>query len=189
MFYIGTYRSVLSDQIYFFSLTGQNQIYMDIQSEDVMNLKRDTKAGIAGIIAVLLFFIETQNMTQRPNLIEPGPRMMPYVGLFLILISSVMLLIRGLKNRDEEKPYFPEGGIKKVIIGFSEVLLYGILLTLFGFLPTTPFAMFAFVNTLKGTEKVKWWQNALISIMVTLCLYAMFVLGFRIKLPAGILFR
>ena len=34
------------------------------------------------------------------------------------------------------------------------------------------------VNRLKGTEKVKWWQNALISIMVTLCLYAMFVLGF-----------
>ena len=140
-----------------------------------MKCKRNTITGIVGIIAVILCFIIMQSMRQIPNLIEPGPRLMPTVGLILILVSSIMLLINGLRDKKEEKPYFPEGGVKK--------------LTLFGFLITTPFAMFAFVNMLKEDEKVTWWQAVLISIVVTAFLYGMFVIGFQIKLPSGILFN
>ena len=49
--------------------------------------------------------------------------------------------------------------------------------------------MFAFVNMLKEDEKVTLWQAALISIAVTAFLYGMFVIGFQIKLPSGILFK
>ncbi len=153
-----------------------------------MKLKRNTITGIAGIIAVVFFCIQTQSMREVPNLIEPGPRMMPYVALALILLSSIMLLIQGLKDKSVEKPYFPEGGIKKITFAYLELVIYGIALTLLGFLITTPFAMFAFVNTLKGDDEVKWWQNVIISIAVTAFLYGMFVMGFQIKLPSGILF-
>ena len=142
-----------------------------------------------GIIAVILCFIIMQSMRQIPNLIEPGPRLMPTVGLILILVSSIMLLINGLRDKKEEKPYFPEGGVKKLVFAFALLCVYGILLTLFGFLITTPFAMFAFVNMLKEDEKVTWWQAVLISIVVTAFLYGMFVIGFQIKLPSGILFN
>lgn len=114
---------------------------------------------------------------------------MPTVGLILILVSSIMLLINGLRDKKEEKPYFPEGGVKKLVFAYALLCVYGILLTLFGFLSTTPFAMFAFVNMLKEDEKVTWWQAALISIVVTAFLYGMFVIGFQIKLPSGILFN
>ena len=154
-----------------------------------MKCKRNTITGIVGIIAVILCFIIMQSMRQIPNLIEPGPRLMPTVGLILILVSSIMLLINGLRDKKEEKPYFPEGGVKKLVFAFALLCVYGILLTLFGFLITTPFAMFAFVNMLKEDEKVTWWQAVLISIVVTAFLYGMFVLGFQIKLPSGILFN
>ena len=154
-----------------------------------MKCKRNTITGIVGIIAVILCFIIMQSMRQVPNLIEPGPRLMPTVGLILILVSSIMLLIDGLRDKKEEKPYFPEGGVKKLVFAFALLCVYGILLTLFGFLITTPFAMFAFVNMLKEDEKVTWWQAVLISIVVTAFLYGMFVIGFQIKLPSGILFN
>ena len=154
-----------------------------------MKCKRNTITGIVGIIAVILCFIIMQSMRQIPNLIEPGPRLMPTVGLILILVSSIMLLINGLRDKKEEKPYFPEGGVKKLVFAFALLCVYGILLTLFGFLITTPFAMFAFVNMLKEDEKVTWWQAVLISIVVTAFLSGMFVIGFQIKLPSGILFN
>lgn len=154
-----------------------------------MKCKRNTITGIVGIIAVIICFIIMQSMRQVPNLIEPGPRLMPTVGLILILLSSIMLLINGLRDKKEEKPYFPEGGVKKLVFAYALLCIYGILLTLFGFLITTPFAMFAFVNMLKEDEKVTWWQAVLISIAVTAFLYGMFVIGFQIKLPSGILFN
>lgn len=154
-----------------------------------MKCKRNTITGIVGIIAVIICFIIMQSMRQVPNLIEPGPRLMPTVGLILILLSSIMLLINGLRDKKEEKPYFPEGGVKKLVFAYALLCIYGILLTLFGFLITTPFAMFAFVNMLKEDEKVTWWQAVLISIVVTAFLYGMFVIGFQIKLPSGILFN
>lgn len=154
-----------------------------------MKCKRNTITGIVGIIAVIICFIIMQSMRQVPNLIEPGPRLMPTVGLILILVSSIMLLINGLRDKKEEKPYFPEGGVKKLVFAYALLCIYGILLTLFGFLITTPFAMFTFVNMLKEDEKVTWWQAVLISIVVTVFLYGMFVIGFQIKLPSGILFN
>lgn len=154
-----------------------------------MKCKRNTITGIVGIIAVIICFIIMQSMRQVPNLIEPGPRLMPTVGLSLILVSSIMLLSNGLRDKKEEKPYFPEGGVKKLVFAYALLCIYGILLTLFGFLATTPFAMFAFVNMLKEDEKVTLWQAALISIAVTAFLYGMFVIGFQIKLPSGILFN
>lgn len=154
-----------------------------------MKCKRNTITGIVGIIAVIICFIIMQSMRQVPNLIEPGPRLMPTVGLILILLSSIMLLINGLRDKKEEKPYFPEGGVKKLVFAYALLCIYGILLTLFGFLATTPFAMFTFVNMLKEDEKVTWWQAVLISIAVTAFLYGMFVIGFQIKLPSGILFN
>ena len=154
-----------------------------------MKCKRNTITGIVGIISVIICFIIMQSMRQVPNLIEPGPRLMPTVGLILILVSSIMLLINGLRDKKEEKPYFPEGGVKKLVFAYALLCIYGILLTLFGFLITTPFAMFTFVNMLKEDEKVTWWQAVLISIAVTAFLYGMFVIGFQIKIPSGILFN
>ena len=138
-----------------------------------MKLKRDAITGIVGLSWSLIWFILIQTQTKVPKkLLEPGPRLLPYVALVVVGVSSLMLLIKGLRDwkRDPkpDKPYFPKGGVLKVT--------------------TAPFAIFAFIYDLKGNSTVKPLNAAIISVLVTAGLYLMFVVGFQVKLPTGIIF-
>ncbi len=172
-------------------------------------MKRDTITGITGLAGSLIWLILIQYQTRQPaNLLEPGPRLLPYVSFFIVAISSLMLLIEGIQsgrsarrrgascgderlNQDaaQEKPYFPKGGVLKVTKSYGMLVLYGVAMAFVGFLLSTPFACFAFIYDLKGAAKVKPLIVALISMAVTFGLYAMFVFGFQISLPVGILFE
>lgn len=159
-----------------------------------MKMKRDTITGVVGLTGSLIWLFLIQYQTKQPaNLLEPGPRLLPYVSFFIVAISSLMLLIEGIRSGQgdaaKEKPYFPKGGILKVTRSYCMLVLYGIAMAFVGFLLSTPFACFAFIYDLKGATKVKPLAAALISLAVTFGLYAMFVFGFQITLPAGILFE
>ncbi len=159
-----------------------------------MKLKRDAVTGIVGIIGsfIYLFLIQIQTR-QPPNLLEPGPRLFPYVAFALVLFSSVMLLIKGLrdwkKDPKPDKPYFPKGGILKITRSFLLLVLTAVGLSIFGFRITAPFATFAFIYDLRGEAKIKPIPTAIIAIAVSAVLYVMFVYGFQVKLPEGILFK
>ena len=68
------------------------------------------------------------------------------------------------------------------------LVIYAVAMNWLGFLITTPFATVAFIYDLKGNSKLKLVPSIAIAILVTAGLYAMFVWGFQVKLPAGILF-
>ena len=154
-----------------------------------MKMRRDMVTGIVGLLACIFFFIMTQQVRQPANLLEPGPRLLPYVAIFLIGISSIALIVKGYKEREiAEKPYFPKGGVLKVTRSFLMLVVYAIAMTYLGFVITTPFATAAFIYDLKGNSEVKPVSTAIISVVVTAALYAMFVFAFQIKLPAGVLF-
>lgn len=156
----------------------------------MMKLRRDTVTGIVGLMGCAFFLFMTQSIRQPANLLEPGPRLLPYVALALIAMSSIALIIKGVKERHiEEKPYFPKGGILKVSKSYLILVVYAIAMTWLGFLVTTPFATVAFIYDLKGSTKVKLVPSIIIAIAITAALYAMFVFGFQVKLPAGILFE
>lgn len=155
-----------------------------------MKLRRDTVTGIVGLVFCVIALVLIQQIRQPVNLLEPGPRLMPYVAVFLIAVTSVAILIQGIKDRDkEEKPYFPKGGVKKIVRSLVLLTSYSLALYFVGFLPSTPFATFAFMYDLKGNSKVKLLTAVIFSIAVTLGLYAMFAFGFQVKLPTGILFE
>ena len=150
-----------------------------------MKMRRDMVTGIVGLLTCVFFCFMTLQVRQPAKLLEPGPRLLPFVALFLIGISSIALIIRGSK---EEKPYFPKGGVLKVTKSFLMLVLYAVAMTYLGFVITTPFATAAFIYDLKGNSEVKPVSTAIISVVVTAALYAMFVFAFQIKLPAGVLF-
>lgn len=154
-------------------------------------MRRDMVTGITGVIGSIIFLYLTMTQIRDiPNLLEPGPRLMPYTALVLIFASSVGLMIRGYLDRTKsEKPYFPKGGVRKISISYLLLVAFGISMSLFGFLITTPLATYTFIYNLKGENKVKKVSVLIISILVTLSLYSMFVYGFKIKLPTGILFN
>ena len=73
-----------------------------------MKMRRDMVTGIVGLITCVLFLIMTFQVRQPAKLLEPGPRLLPFVAIFLIGISSIALIIRGYKDRAiEEKPTSP----------------------------------------------------------------------------------
>lgn len=155
-----------------------------------MKLRRDAITGIVGLVGCGLFLYLTQAIRQPAKLLEPGPRLLPYVAIGLIAMSSIALIIKGYMDRaKEEKPYFPKGGLLKITKSYLMLVFYAVAMTYLGFLLTTPFATFGFIYDLKGNSKVRLVPAVIISIVVTACLYAMFVFGFQIKLPAGILFE
>lgn len=156
-------------------------------------MKRDAVTGLVGLVASVIWIVLIQvQTTQPPNLLEPGPRLLPYVAFAVVFISSVMLLIKGLrdwkKDPKPDKPYFPKGGKLKVTKSYLMLVVYGVLMGIFGFLITTPFACFAFIYDLKGNSQVKPVTAVIVAVLVTAGLYAMFVYGFQVKLPAGVIF-
>ena len=154
-----------------------------------MKMRHDLVTGIVGLLTCIFFFIMTQQVRQPANLLEPGPRLLPYVAIFLIGISSIALIVKGYKEREiAEKPYFPKGGVIKVTKSFLMLVIYAVAMTYLGFVITTPFATAAFIYDLKGNSEVKPVSTVIISVVVTAVLYAMFVFAFQIKLPAGVLF-
>lgn len=159
-----------------------------------MKLKRDAVTGIVGLVWSVIWFILIQTQTKMPpKLLEPGPRLLPYVALVIVAGSSLALLLKGLrdwkKDPKPDKPYFPKGGILKVTKSYLLLVATAIGMAIFGFLITAPVAMFAFIYDLKGKNQVKPVNAVLISVLVTAGLYAMFVFGFQVKLPAGIIFK
>ena len=154
-----------------------------------MKMRHDMVTGIVGLLTCIFFFIMTQQVRQPANLLEPGPRLLPYVAIFLIGISSIALIVKGYKEREiAEKPYFPKGGVIKVTKSFLMLVIYAVAMTYLGFVITTPFATAAFIYDLKGNSEVKPVSTVIISVVVTAVLYAMFVFAFQIKLPASVLF-
>ena len=154
-----------------------------------MKMRHDMVTGIVGLLTCIFFFIMTQQVRQPANLLEPGPRLLPYVAIFLIGISSIALIVKGYKEREiAEKPYFPKGGVIKVTKSFLMLVIYAVAMTYLGFVITTSFATAAFIYDLKGNSEVKPVSTVIISVVVTAVLYAMFVFAFQIKLPAGVLF-
>ena len=154
-----------------------------------MKMRHDMVTGIVGLLTCIFFFIMTQQVRQPANLLEPGPRLLPYVAIFMIGISSIALIVKGYKEREiAEKPYFPKGGVIKVTKSFLMLVIYAVAMTYLGFVITTPFATAAFIYDLKGNSEVKPVSTVIISVVVTAVLYAMFVFAFQIKLPAGVLF-
>ena len=154
-----------------------------------MKMRHDMVTGIVGLLTCIFFFIMTQQVRQPANRLEPGPRLLPYVAIFLIGISSIALIVKGYKEREiAEKPYFPKGGVIKVTKSFLMLVIYAVAMTYLGFVITTPFATAAFIYDLKGNSEVKPVSTVIISVVVTAVLYAMFVFAFQIKLPAGVLF-
>ena len=154
-----------------------------------MKMRHDMVTGIVGLLTCIFFFIMTQQVRQPANLLEPGPRLLPYVAIFLIGISSIALIVKGYKEREiAEKPYFPKGGVIKVTKSFLMLVIYAVAMTYLGFVITTPFATAAFIYDLKGNSEVKPVSTVIISVVVTAVLYAMVVFAVRSKLPAGVLF-
>lgn len=138
--------------------------------------------AVAGLIIILL----TSNIPVPGNLTEPGPRIFPYISGIGILLCGVGMTLT--KSIQQEKKAPVKGGKKRLVIISIALVLYYAALSLVGFLVATPFACFAFIKILNGNEKVNTIFATVLSLVVTIGLYFLFVEAFKIYLPVGMIF-
>ena len=57
-----------------------------------MKMRRDMVTGIVGLLTCVFFCFMTLQVRQPAKLLEPGPRLLPFVALFLIGIFPLLFV-------------------------------------------------------------------------------------------------
>lgn len=151
-------------------------------------MKKDTIIGIGAILVAIFFMLNTGSIKIPADLIDPGPRLFPYIAEVLMMICGAGVIYESLKDKSEEKAYLSKEGWKKLGFIFSLLLLYAIALGFVGFLIATPI-MFAVLMQILNSEGFQSWPKVIIiSIVLTALIYLAFAKGFSVSLPKGSLF-
>ncbi|MGI6029100.1 MAG: tripartite tricarboxylate transporter TctB family protein [Candidatus Heteroscillospira sp.] len=159
-----------------------------------MKLNRTQVVGIIFMAIAVFFASQTPQIQVGEGLFEPGARIFPYIAEGIIFVCALLMTIfaRGKQfdaNAKESKPYLDKAGWKR--LGLAAVLMaaYAVLLSLLGFLISTPIATLAFIFVLSSGEKVNKAAAVIIALALTAGIYMLFTNLFSIPLPSGMIFK
>ncbi len=154
-----------------------------------MTLKKDRIISVFFLVVAFVFLIFIEDIKMPTNLTEPGPRIMPYLSILLMVICCLGVLYESFKNKDQpEKAFLSSEGWKRLIIILCVLVIYSIGLMSLGFLVATPFMAYILINMLSGENNISLLTGIIASIIVTAAIYLLFSVGFNVMLPPGLLF-
>ncbi|MFM2479989.1 tripartite tricarboxylate transporter TctB family protein [Celerinatantimonas sp. YJH-8] len=153
-----------------------------------MLLKKDRIIGVFFLVVAAIFLVFVKDIKIPSNLTEPGPRIMPYLSIGLMIICSLGVIWESFKKKEQaEKPFLSAEGWKRLIIMLGVLVLYSIGLMYFGFLIATPFMAYVLIHMLSGRHKISILTGSIAAIIVTAMIYLLFAIGFNVMLPPGML--
>src|SRR4030043_1880076 len=121
-------------------------------------------------LSIFIIILSFQLGIGKPQ--RPGPGFMPFIVSILLFSLSLIVLIRGIKRRDEKERFSTDQ--KHSVKPTSLVVAltgYTFLFDLFGYLISTfllIFVMFTF------TEPMKWFKNLIISAIIVILSFIIF---------------
>ncbi len=145
-----------------------------------MSKKADLISGLIFFVVGLIFFLSTLGM-KRPRL-GLGSAGFPRLVTLCLILCAAILIVRALIAREKVeqtvrmKRSFVLGFLGCVVL----FILYVYLLRKFGFLILTPFFLF-FAMYFFGSRRYV--MNAAVSVVISLVLYYVFTLVFKVPLP------
>ncbi len=151
-------------------------------------MKRDTKIGIGFILVAMFFMFNTGSIKVPNDLIDPGPRVLPYIAEIMMMICGAGMVFESLKDKTEESAYLTKESWKKLFVIFSLLIVYAIALGFVGFIIATPFMFVILMQMLNSDGFQPWPKVIVISLILTLLIYLAFAKGFQVSLPKGSLF-
>lgn len=155
-----------------------------------MTLKKDQIISLLFLVLAIVFLIFINDIEMPKNLTEPGPKIMPFLSIILMIICCLGVFFESLKNKSEdEKPFLSKDGWKRLFFMSALLITYSLGLMYFGFLITTPFMAFALINMFSGDKKISILIGVVASMIITSSIYVLFSVGFNVMLPPGILFE
>lgn len=155
-----------------------------------MKIKRDQVTGLA-LVALGLFFLYLTLQFKKPfSPSYPGPRMMPFIAEFGLVVCGIGTFINGCRQTAEDKVFLTPTGFVRFVVSFLALCLYIFAMKYLGFLIVTPFALFGITYYFAKASNiaVKIRTVVIFSVVVTAVIYCMYVPLFGMTLPSGLLF-
>jgi putative tricarboxylic transport membrane protein len=154
-----------------------------------MKIKIDQIIGIflvlCGIAVSLLISRFSVAMTPQ----YPGPKLLPAIAAFGFIVCGSGIFVQSTMSKKEEKAVLLSRGWLKIVLCFSILCLYILLMKFAGFLIATPILLYI-ISTLFAKGYVCSRHGRLIfSLAVTGIIYVVYIYAFGLGLPRGILFQ
>jgi len=150
-------------------------------------LRGNAHAGesvVFGTLGVSLFLYSLYSHYQEDVAWKLSPYLFPLFIAFFLILVAVAMLIQGKKKADHPGAADTgTAGMEKKVFGFTLlVVIYYLLLPVFGFLVTDTLMLMLFLLYL-GVRP--WWKALLFSGFFTILLYVVFQLLLNVRLPQG----
>lgn len=156
-----------------------------------MKVKRDQITGLVLVILGAVVFIMASQFKKPLTAEYPGPKLMPFIAAFGLVVCGMGIFVKGCKQKEADKLPVNGKGMIRIVVTFAVLCLYIFGMRFLGFLIVTPFLVFGltlYFAKASGVE-VKIWVAALFALAVTGIIWAMYVPLFGMELPVGELFE
>lgn len=137
---------------------------------------------------VICFFTSQIKLKFAVSDSDVGPRLFPYISGIGITICGILVALTAKKDT-EDKEFLDSDGWKRLGLLVGLLILYVIAIDIFGFLISTPVALFFLILLLADKKKLRKFDVLVISIISTGLAYLLFEKLLHVMLPRGLLFR
>jgi hypothetical protein len=152
----------------------------------VIHLKKDKLIGIIIFLSGAVSLALTLQIPAPMCAEDPGPRLFPYLGSGLLLISGMGLILKNWAGQGDATPFFTRDGWKRVMLIGGIIIVYGVALHVIGFLISTPVMVYVLLKMLVAGKKLSAVTGVVYSALVTFITFFLFEKMLNILLPHGI---
>lgn len=156
-----------------------------------MNIKRDQVVGLA-LIAIGIVFAILISQFETPFTPEyPGPKAMPGLGVFGLIVCGAGVFVNGCRQKDGDKIFVDVAGWMRILVTFAILCVYVFLMKYLGFIVVTPPILFGLTTYFSKASNMetKLVNRIIFAVAVTAIIYVMYVPLFGMTLPSGLLFE
>ncbi len=153
-------------------------------------MKSEKITGVVILALGITMVILTSLIPVKTFSDDPGPRIFPYLGSFLLVISGLGILFTKSKKEKsvKDEPFLTKEGWKRAGIMTSLFIIFALALKFLGFLIATPVMLYLFYRQIAGPEKTRPVKGIIYSLITFAAVYVVFSKVLNSFLPPGIFF-
>ena len=153
-------------------------------------MKRDHLLGLLLVLIGLAGLVMTAQIPVRTFTDDPGPRLFPYVGCGVLILSGLGIALaggRGTEGGGEGGPPLDAEAWRRLGAMALALIGYALALWVLGFYPATLAMTVVFYAMIAGPERRSLIRGAVFSLILTAAVWAVFGKALNAFLPQGML--
>jgi putative tricarboxylic transport membrane protein len=155
----------------------------------MIKIKRDQIAGALLVIAGVVVTILVSQFSTPMTASYPGPKLMPLIAAFGLVVCGGGIFIIGTIKKGEEEPFLLKEGWMKIAVTAILLIVYVLCMKYLGYLISTPILLFVLSTLFAKGNKASLKARIIFSVGFTIALYIIYVYLFGLSFPTGLLFE